>query len=145
MKFSKTMAALVVSVIALPSITAAQATGGAPLSALLDGAQEVPGPGDADGTGVGTVTVNPGQERVCYTLTVSNIAPATAAHIHNAPAGANGPIVVVLDAPSSGSSQGCVSVDRELARDMVRNPENYYFNVHNADFPPGAVRGQIGR
>lgn len=124
---------------------AAAADGGRPLSIPLTGAAEAPGPGDPDGSGTATLRINPGQERVCYTLSVSGIAPATAAHIHIAPVGSPGPIVVPLDAPTAGASSGCATVDRELARDILRDPADYYVNVHNAEFPAGAVRGQLGR
>ncbi|HVM38870.1 MAG TPA: CHRD domain-containing protein [Sphingomicrobium sp.] len=110
----------------------------------LEGAVEVPVAGDPDGTGTAVLRINPGQGQLCYTLTVSGIAPATAAHIHEAPAGSAGPVVVGLAAPTSGSSSGCVSIDREEARDIIRNPENYYVNVHNREFPGGALRGQLG-
>lgn len=123
---------------------AAVSAGGRPLASTLSGAEEVPGPGDADGSGSASITVNPGLGQVCFTLTVSDIAPAVAAHIHEAPAGVAGPVVVGLDAPSDGSSSGCKSVSRELAKDIIKNPSDYYVNVHNADFPGGAVRGQLG-
>jgi hypothetical protein len=110
----------------------------------LEGAAEVPVLGDPDGTGTATVRINPGQGQLCYTLTVSGIAPATAAHIHEAPAGVAGPIVVGLEAPTSGSSSGCLAIDRQEALDIIRNPENYYVNVHNREFPRGALRGQLG-
>lgn len=121
------------------------AMGGRPLSAEMTGAQEVPGPGDPDGSGSAEVTVNPGTGEVCYTLTVTNIAPALAAHIHVGAAGVAGPVVVPLLAPSGGSSSDCVEVDRELALALVQSPENYYVNVHNSAFPAGAVRGQLGK
>ncbi len=123
---------------------AAVSAGGRPLATTLNGAEEVPGPGDADGTGSASITVNPGLGQVCFTLSVSNIATAAAAHIHEAPAGVAGPVVVGLDAPSSGSSSGCKTVSRELAKDIIQNPSDYYVNVHNAEFPGGAVRGQLG-
>ena len=118
--------------------------GGRPLSASLAGAAEVPGPGDPDGGGSATVRVNPGQPQICYTLTVTDIAPATAAHIHVAPVGVPGPVVVPLAAPTSGSSAGCADVDRALVKEILKSPEDYYVNVHNDDFQPGAVRGQLG-
>jgi hypothetical protein len=118
--------------------------GGRPLSTALSGAMEVPGPGDPDGTGTARLRVNPGQGEICYELTVSGIDPARAAHIHEARTGAAGPVVVTLAAPTSGSSSACVSVRRELAREIVRNPEDYYVNVHNVPFPAGALRGQLG-
>lgn len=120
------------------------AAGGRPFATSLHGAEEVPGPGDADGQGWATITVNPGLGRICYTLDVSGIAPAAAAHIHEAPAGVAGPVVVPLTAPTDGSSAGCASVSRELAMSILRHPGDYYVNVHNADFPGGALRGQLG-
>jgi hypothetical protein len=119
--------------------------GGRPLTTTMSGAEEAPGPGDTDGTGTATITLNPGQSEVCFELTVANIAPATAAHIHEASAGVPGPIVVGLAPPTSGSSTGCVSADRELVGDIIQNPSAYYVNVHNADFPAGAVRGQLSK
>jgi hypothetical protein len=32
-----------------------------------------------------------------------------------------------------------------VVKDIVANPGNYYLNVHNAEFPPGAVRGQLSK
>jgi hypothetical protein len=116
---------------------------GAPLSATLTGAAEVPGPGDPDGEGTAAITVNPGQGEVCFELAVSDIAPATAAHIHVGPVGVAGPVVVGLAPPTSGMSSGCSAVDRELALAIVQDPGGYYVNVHNAPFPAGAVRGQL--
>lgn len=119
--------------------------GGRPFTVELDGASEAPGPGDPDGTGTATLRINPGKGQLCYTLRVSNIAPATAAHVHEAPAGSAGPVVVGLQAPTGGSSNGCVSISRELAMEIIREPSDYYVNVHNAAFPGGAVRGQLSR
>lgn len=111
----------------------------------MTGAAEVPGPGDPDGSGTAVLRLNPGLEQVCFTLTVSNIEPATAAHIHIGTFDVAGPVVVGLTPPTDGSSSGCVEdVDRDLILAIVRNPENYYVNVHNAEFPAGAVRGQLG-
>ncbi len=119
--------------------------GGRPFSTVLTGAAEVPGPGDPNGSGFATITVNPGQEEVCYELSVEGITlPAIGAHIHEAPVDDFGPVVVALTPPdASGFSSGCVEVSRELALDILRNPENYYVNVHTTDFEAGAVRGQL--
>jgi hypothetical protein len=126
------------------STAAAAAVGGRPLSTSMSGAEEAPGPGDPDGEGWAWFTVNPGQGIVCYALEVSGIAPAAAAHIHIAPAGSPGPVVVPLNPPTSGSSSGCAEVSRELAMALIQHPSDYYVNVHNADFQPGAIRGQLG-
>ncbi len=119
--------------------------GGAKLSATLTGAAEVP-PTDPDGSGTATLTVNVGRSEVCYDIVVRDITlPAIGAHIHVAPAGTNGPVVVALAPPdASGVSGGCVSADRELVKAILKSPEQYYVNVHTVDYPGGAVRGQLG-
>lgn len=123
----------------------ASAVGGKPYSTTLSGSEEIPGPGDADGSGRASITVNPGRGIVCYHLAVSNIDPAAAAHIHVGDAGIAGPVVIGLMPPTSGDSSGCIAgVSRELALDLIRNPTDYYVNVHNPAFPAGAVRGQLG-
>jgi hypothetical protein len=121
--------------------------GGRQLTTTLTGGQEVPVPGDTDGIGFATVTVNPGQGVLCYELSVSGIATATAAHIHEAPVGVAGPVVMEapLKTPTEGFSSDCVEVGRVLAKDILKNPADYYVNVHNADFPGGALRGQLSR
>lgn len=127
-------------------VTAATAqTGGRPLTATLTGEAEVPRTGDLDGTGQARVTVNPGKGQICYRLQVRGIATATAAHIHEAPEGEAGPVVVTLMAPTNGSSSGCATVDRAEALEILKNPSEYYVNVHNAEFPGGALRGQLGK
>lgn len=119
--------------------------GGRPFTVQMTGAAERPGPGDPDGSGTARFMLNHGQGRLCYELTVSNIAPATAAHIHEAGVNSPGPVVVPLAAPTDGDSSGCVEVDRELIKEIIQNPGDYYVNVHNADFGPGAVRGQLAK
>lgn len=119
---------------------------GRPFATVLLGANEVPGPGDPDGMGRALITVNLGRGRVCWWIQVSGITlPATAAHIHNAPAGVAGPIVVPLSPPdTNGTSRGCAEdVDRHLLLNILIHPSDYYVNVHTTDYPAGAVRGQL--
>lgn len=118
------------------------------LSTELTGEAEVPGPGDPDGTGMATIRLNPQAGEVCFEITVSDIAlPATGAHIHKGTVNEAGPVVVPLTPPDeSGMSSGCVSdVDPALIRDILEHPRQYYVNVHNEEFPDGAVRGQLSR
>jgi hypothetical protein len=125
--------------------------GGRPFSTVLTGEAEVtdagvPNQGDLDGTGSAKITVNPGQEEVCFELSVAGITlPAIGAHIHEGVAGENGPVVVPLEPPpdATGVSSGCAQVSRELALAIIQDPENYYVNVHTTDFENGALRGQL--
>lgn len=124
--------------------TVADATNPA-LRASMTGSQEVPGPGDIDGSGTAEITVVDATDNVCFDLKVRNIAPATAAHIHRGEAGVSGPPVITLDAPTDGSSDGCISAPGALADEIYANPAAFYVNVHNSEFPNGAVRGQLAR
>ena len=112
----------------------------------LSGAQEVPPPADADGSGQVGLSVDPQRGRVCVGIQVTNVAPLTLAHIHNAPAGQNGPVKVdFTPLIRTGSSvAGCVSgLDPTLLANIVNHPDQYYVNVHNTVYPGGAVRGQL--
>ena len=109
----------------------------------LQGEEEVPVRGDLDGRGFAVVAAIPELGLVCYGIAVFGITPATAAHIHEAPRGVAGPVVVGLQAPTGGSSSGCIANQSE-AEDIAEDPADYYVNVHNAEFPGGALRGQLG-
>lgn len=106
--------------------------------------EEVVGGGDEDGSGVATFYLEPGTDRLCYELQVSDITEATAAHVHRAPAERDGPPVITLSAPRSGTASDCTTVDGGLLERMLEDPAAYYVNVHNPDFPGGALRGQLG-
>jgi hypothetical protein len=126
-------------VLALPALA-----GGAlaTLETNLTGEQEVPGPGDPDGSGHAVVKVF--KTKVCYTLKVERIAPATAAHIHLGLRGEAGPVVATLaPPPTDGSSSGCTEIPRALSLELIEHPARYYVNVHNDPFPDGAIRGQL--
>ena len=147
MKQPLALIALIIFVAGVSFVISAQdpQQGGRPLTTPLTGAAEVPGPGDPDGTGTATLTLNHGQGEVCYELTVDKIAAANAAHIHEGAADKAGPPIANLTAPTNGSSKGCVALDKDKIKDVMQNPANYYVNVHNPEFPDGAVRGQLGK
>jgi hypothetical protein len=109
----------------------------------LSGTEEVPpqaSPGSADAN----LAVNLVTGEVSGDLSVSGITP-TAAHIHDAFAGANGDVLIGLDQdlgdPSlftvpAGAMLDAAGIDRLLAGAL-------YLNVHTAAFPGGEIRGQI--
>lgn len=111
----------------------------------LSGDQEVPGPGDADATGTGWVYTS--AEGVCYALDVDGVDGLTAGHIHEAVAGASGAPEVELpslpDPAAFGFAADCIEESVQLAADIDAEPFAYYVNLHNAEFPDGAVRGQL--
>ena len=134
-----------VALVTLLALAGSASAGGRPLSTDLSGVEEVP-PADPDGTGFAHISLNSGTGEVCWSITASDITlPATAAHIHEAPAGVNGGVVVTLSPPDeSGMASGCTIADTALVKDIRKNPAEYYVNVHTTDYPGGAIRGQLG-
>lgn len=115
-------------------------------NARLTGDQEVPGPGDPDGGGKAEVSIADRVDNLCYEIDgVIGIAAPTAAHIHRGAAGVAGPPVVTLDVPVDGESNGCVKAAEAIADEIEANPGNFYVNIHNAEYPNGAIRGQLGK
>ena len=125
--------------------------------------------GDPDGRGEGYVfgidndtrggVTTDNSATLCYILIVDKIAEldqapgnGRAAHIHRGKAGQNGPVVANLAWPQDGQASDCLSEDEAgkfpsgeagIVQDILANPENYYFNVHNTEYPNGALRGQL--
>ncbi len=115
----------------------------------LTGAAEVddggnPDQGDLDGSGSAYLDIDSEAGELCYGISVQDIDQATAAHVHQAEAGVNGGIVIPLTAPdATGVVEDCIAVDPALLKAIVANPAGYYVNVHNEEFPNGALRGQL--
>lgn len=107
------------------------------VGAVLLGGNEVPAPGDPDGLGLADVRVE-GTE-VCWRISVNAVGRITGAHIHAGPRGVAGPVVVTLEPFRS----GCVDTARRTARFIRQHPSEFYVNLHNAEFPAGALRGQL--
>jgi hypothetical protein len=119
------------------------------LETRLTGEKERPGPGDPDGRGKAQIRLK--QDQVCFDLSWRNIGAPTAAHIHRAPRTDPGPVVVGLfdvpdglEAPVS-SVGGCAPTDAALIAEIRSDPGAFYVNIHNAEFPAGAIRGQLHR
>jgi hypothetical protein len=124
----------------------------------LSGAAEVPENvhGDADHGSV-VLTLHQAAEEICWsfgelTLTAGETLPHMA-HIHQAPVGEPGPIVVTLFGPPAGTTPAptsyptdtvCVAASFEIIKAIRKDPSAYYVNMHNMEHMSGAVRGQLG-
>jgi CHRD domain len=121
------------------------------LFAVLTGRNEVAngrrGAGDPDGRGSFTAIVDGNQ--LCFGVTVTNLDAPVAAHIHAGRRNqSNPPLIPLTPQPATGdpgAAGGCVTVEPTVAQAILKNPHKYYFNVHTAAFPGGAVRGQLSR
>jgi len=131
-----------VAAVAAACLAGAPAFAAETLTAHLGGA----GSPDTDGAGHASFKIDTAKNEVCYEVMVEKIGAATAAHVHKGAAGASGPPVVPLKAPdAAGKSAGCATVGAEVVKDLLANPAGYYVNVHNAEFPGGAIRGQLSK
>ena len=139
------------------NLAIAQTEQSEPFSAMLSGGEEVP-PVDTAATGVASFTLE-GAESIKYDVNVTGVDKVTAAHIHSAPKGENGEVVVTLfkaDSPTGeisgslangtitnstleGDMQGLAVID--LIKAMERGET--YVNVHTEENPNGEIRGQI--
>ncbi len=119
---------------------------GKKFEAKLDGAQEIPGPGDIDGVGEARIKITDtaSKSELCADVEADYIDQASAAHIHHAPAGSSGAVVVSLPIPNEdGEAEGCVEIQPSLLKAIKDSPEDYYINIHTSPYPEGAIRGQL--
>jgi hypothetical protein len=128
------MGLAVATFIAYPSVAAA-----GDVKVTLTGDQEVPAVKTA-GTGTGTITVGD-DKSVKGSVTTKGI-KGTGAHIHEAPAGKNGPVIIPLD--KDGDTYK-VPANTKLtdAQFASFKAGNLYVNVHTAAHPDGELRGQL--
>jgi hypothetical protein len=117
------------------------------LMAVLKGTNEVPQTADPDGTGMFLGYYNTKTGKFCYEIDVTNIAAATAAHMHMGGSGEAGDVYVPLTRPGAkGTVAACLPTNaknKELIQTILANPSGFYVNVHNSEFPDGAIRGQL--
>jgi hypothetical protein len=118
--------------------------GSAPLfGALLTGNAEVPGPGDGDGAAAVLARINPDTGRVCVVaFAINQIGKPILFHIHQGAPDVAGPVVVDF-VPLLPDGTGCVRADPKVTRAIVQDPSGFYYNIHTAKFPAGAVRGTL--
>ncbi|MFE0512632.1 CHRD domain-containing protein [Streptomyces sp. NPDC058964] len=123
------------------------------LAASLRGANEVPvegGPavGDKDGAALEFIEVK--GDKVSVAVTWRGTGRPTDLHIHQGARGANGGVKIdfgkLLEKAPKGrhSLVGSVRVnDPALLERLTTDPGSFYANLHTAEFPGGAVRGQL--
>jgi hypothetical protein len=108
--------------------------------ATLTGAQQTT-PNASTATGTGSVIFDPATNNISYQL-VETVVNATAAHIHQAPAGVDGPVIIPFTLVGQGAS-GTATLTAGQATDL--QAAGLYMNVHSAAFPVGEIRGQLLR
>jgi len=98
--------------------------------------------GDPDGSGEAHFTLNKTRRKVCASVTWQHIADPDSAHIHRA---SDGGIVVDLGGSVTGGARCATGVSQRTITKILRHPRRYYFNVHNATYPAGAIQGALRR
>ncbi len=112
--------------------------------ATLTGAQEPMG-GDPDGYAKAQVSVADNLDQICYDINdIRNIGPVTGVHIHRGAVGVDGPVVMPLMQANEGGWKGCVDKSEWLQEAIENRFTNFYVNIHTAEYPNGAIRGQLG-
>src|SRR5437762_6770802 len=110
------------------------------MAVTLSGDQEVP-PVTTSASGAGTISVG-ADKSVSGSVMVKGV-NATAAHIHEAAKGKNGPVIVPLT--KSGDNTFSVAAGAKLsdAQMQALQSGNLYVNVHSAANPNGEIRAQL--
>lgn len=104
------------------------------------------GPGsdalDPDATGSARLEI--GGSSIRFHIQTVNLGKVVATHLHQGPAGVNGPMAVELSPGFAGDVlDGSIPVDSDLAARVLANPSQYYVKLHSLKFPGGAIRGQL--
>jgi len=120
--------------------TGGMSTAGGAGALKLTGDQEVP-PVAATGSGAGTITVAP-DGAVSGSVTTTGVS-GTMAHIHMAPSGKNGPVIVPL--VKSGDNVWSVAPGAKLTAEQLKSYQagDLYVNVHTDANKGGEVRAQL--
>jgi len=114
----------------------------------LSGDQEVGSAGDPDGSATGTLTVNDTTGEISWNFTYTDITAPTAMHIHGPGGvpGVNAGVFVGLGVDTSGGAGTLIdstTTSTANASAILADPGGFYVNIHNSDFQPGALRGQV--
>jgi len=145
MRFSATVglfaAAAAVACVGAGSVGATDAAFHSVVTAKLVGTTEAPQKGSPAGSGTARITLNAKTGKACWTLSVKGIGLPLSAHVHKAPPGKAGPVVIPLGA--RWAKKGCVISPKKTIIAVATNPRGYYVNVHTKKYLNGALRGQL--
>lgn len=108
----------------------------------LTGDQEVP-PVVTVALGSGNVSVDPVTKSIVGSVTTTGIT-GVAAHIHEGAPGANGPVIIPLDAGPGGVWTVPANTKLTDAQYASFQAGNLYYNVHSAANAGGEIRGYLG-
>ena len=130
-------AVLIMAVCTLSTYSSTAVAAG--IQVTLTGDQEVP-PVKSQGSGSGTITIG-ADHTVSGSITTKGIA-GTMAHIHEAPPGKSGPVVIPL---TKKEDTYTVPADAKLSDAQYASfrAGNLYVNVHTEAHPDGEIRGQL--
>jgi hypothetical protein len=114
------------------------------LMAVADGADETP-PNTSQATAIGHFFVSADRTKLIYDVKVSNLSSdATMMHLHMAPRGTSGNVLIGLDVPANGRAVGCVNPLQPVGLNALLDPNQVlYLNIHTKNFPGGEIRGQV--
>ncbi len=110
------------------------------IKVALSGDQEIP-PVTTSASGTGTITVG-ADKSVSGSVTISGMS-VTVAHVHEAAAGKNGPIIFPLTNASDNVWTVPAGAKLTDAQYESYKAGNLYFNIHSAAHRGGEIRGQI--
>ncbi len=113
---------------------------GEEIKVVLSGNQEIP-PVTTSGSGTGTFNIAPDLS-IRGSVTVAGMTP-TVAHIHEAPPGKSGPIVIPLVQTADNAWSVPAGAKLTDAQFESYKAGNLYYNVHSAAYKGGEIRGQI--
>jgi hypothetical protein len=124
----------------IAGLLTAGATLAADMKLKLSGDQEVP-PVQTQASGAGTITVND-DKSVSGSITTTGI-NATAAHIHEAAMGKNGPVIIPLEKKSD--KEFAVPAGAKLSDTQYKafKAGDLYVNVHSDAHKGGEIRAQL--
>jgi hypothetical protein len=110
------------------------------MKVTLSGSQEVP-PVMTSASGVGSIMVAP-DGSLSGTITTTGV-EGTMAHIHEAPMGQNGPVIVPFTKTSDNVWSAPAGAKLTDAQIQSLKSGNLYLNVHSATNKPGEIRAQL--